>query len=337
MRQVWPMSGHRGRIEGALRENFDSVSGPPGPPRLLEAMRYAVFPGGSRFRPLLLAQIAHAHGDRDPALTAAACVAIELVHCASLAHDDLPCFDDAAIRRGRASVHAAFDQPTAVLVGDALIIMAFQTITSCRSQHPAAVLRAATTLAEGIGFPRGLVAGQAWEAEANVSLAEYHQAKTASLFKAACRMGAIAAGADPGPYDRVGELLGAAYQIADDLVDGCGSLAISGKPVGVDRAKSRPSAYSQYGAEGCRSRMRALFNGAAEALPPSAGRDAAHRWVAALGARLLATQEAVEPGEQAASGAVRDSDERQAETSEGFVRGKKAGSNGALHQGAGER
>jgi geranylgeranyl pyrophosphate synthase len=96
--------------------------------KLAAAMRHAVFPGGARIRPQLCLAVARACGDSDPALADAAAAAIELLHCASLVHDDLPCFDDAPLRRGRASVHCAFGERLAVLAGDALIVQAFQTL-----------------------------------------------------------------------------------------------------------------------------------------------------------------------------------------------------------------
>lgn len=325
------------RVEAGLVACFEKFRARTGPPRLWEAMSYAVFPGGSRFRPRLLSMVARAHGDPCPALTDAAAVAIELVHCASLVHDDLPCFDDAAIRRGAPSVHAAFSEATAVLVGDALIIMAFQVLLTCPAPDMAAVARLGAVLADGIGYPSGLVAGQAWEAEPAVPLARYHQAKTASLFRAACEMGAIAAGVGGEGYRRTGELLGAAYQIADDLADGAGSSTLVGKPVRVDQQKARPSAFTAFGADGCRRRIAGFVREAADALPASPDRAAIQEWLLGLGAKLLASAEPPVSGEHAAQRPVGHLDEREAETVESLVRGHKAGRDGALHQRAGER
>ena len=106
-----------------------AIAEAPGrPPRLAEAMRYAVFPRGARVRPRLCLAVAMACGEDVPELTDGAAAAIELLHCASLVHDDLPCFDDAATRRGRPALHLAFGEPLAVLAGDALIVLAFQTL-----------------------------------------------------------------------------------------------------------------------------------------------------------------------------------------------------------------
>ncbi|WP_284247035.1 polyprenyl synthetase family protein, partial [Methylobacterium haplocladii] len=115
------------RIETALDAAVAHLEAPGAPPRLAEALRYAVFPGGHRIRPRLCLSVARACGDDDPAAADAAAAAIELLHCASLVHDDLPCFDDAPMRRQKASVHVAFGEPLAVLTGDALIVAAFET------------------------------------------------------------------------------------------------------------------------------------------------------------------------------------------------------------------
>src|SRR5215467_5097344 len=116
------------RIERALNQAVGSAEVPGCPPRLAAAMRAAVFPKGARVRPRLCHAVASACGDDEPEATEAAAAAVELLHCASLVHDDLPCFDDADLRRGRPSVHAAFGEPLAVLAGDALIVLAFQTL-----------------------------------------------------------------------------------------------------------------------------------------------------------------------------------------------------------------
>lgn len=120
------------RIEQALDAAIAHLEAPGAPPRLAEALRYAVFPGGHRIRPRLCLSVARACGDDDPGASDAAAAAIELIHCASLIHDDLPCFDDAPLRRGQPSVHAAYGEPLAVLAGDALIVSAFETLARGR-------------------------------------------------------------------------------------------------------------------------------------------------------------------------------------------------------------
>lgn len=209
-------------------------------------------------------------------------VAIELVHCASLVHDDMPCFDDAATRRGRPSVHRAFGEPTALLVGDALIVLAFETLARAADGESSAMraLRLTRVLAAATGAERGIVAGQAWELEPKASLAVYHQAKTASLFEAATRGGAIAAGAgDDAAWASFGHALGAAYQVIDDIVDATGDEGAAGKPVGRDAALDRPSAVRELGLDGARLRAREQLEQAMECLPATASGDRVRAWV----------------------------------------------------------
>ena len=124
------------RIERSLHEVVAQADQPGCPPRLAAAMRHAVFPRGARIRPRLCLAVAAACGEDAPAVSEAAAIAIELLHCASLVHDDLPCFDDAETRRGRPSVHRAFGEPLAVLAGDALIVLAFQTLAQGAATAP---------------------------------------------------------------------------------------------------------------------------------------------------------------------------------------------------------
>ncbi|WP_419729670.1 polyprenyl synthetase family protein [Lichenicola sp.] len=260
------------QLDGVLDDAISGAAGPGGPPRLADAMRHAVFPGGARVRPrLCLAVAASCGGDMNAAGAAAA--AIELLHCASLVHDDLPCFDDAPLRRGRASVHRAFGQPLAVLAGDALIVLAFevlaQRITSDGKLAPLMVL-----LARAAGSPYGLAAGQAWECERDVVLATYHRAKTASLFAAAAEAGAIVGGADPAAWRGLGDCLGQAYQVADDIRDVVTSASQMGKSPGRDRALGRPSAVSLHGLSGAREHLDQLVSEAVASIPACVGRSA---------------------------------------------------------------
>ncbi|MBU1429497.1 polyprenyl synthetase family protein [Myxococcota bacterium] len=238
------------------------------PPRLRAAMASAVWGGGGRLRPKLCLAVAAIGGDPHPALTDAAAVAVELIHCASLVHDDLPCFDDADWRRGRPSIHRAYDEATAVLVGDALIIAAFEVIAEAASVDPARGLRMLRALSRASGHRGGLVAGQAWESEPAPDLARYHQAKTGGLFAAAAALGAISADLDEAHYAALGAELGAAYQIADDLSDALADPDALGKPVGQDAALDRPSALRQLGLEGAKAALCARRD-AAMALTPS--------------------------------------------------------------------
>jgi len=125
------------RIEAALELHFSHIQALSAPPRLMSAMRHAVFPGGARIRPQLCLAVARACGDDAPALSDAAAVAIELMHCASLVHDDMPCFDDADTRRGQVTVHKQYGEPLALLTGDGLIVMAYQVMARAGRLHPA--------------------------------------------------------------------------------------------------------------------------------------------------------------------------------------------------------
>src|SRR5262245_38141865 len=173
------------RIERALQQAVAAGEGDGCPPRLAAAVRHAVFPGGARIRPRLCIAVAHACGDDEPALADAAAAALELLHCASLVHDDLPCFDDASERRGRPSVHKAFGERLAVLAGDALIVAAFQALGAAGGTRAERLPALLATISSGVGMPQGIAAGQAWECEPRVHLRDYQRAKTGALFAAA--------------------------------------------------------------------------------------------------------------------------------------------------------
>lgn len=258
------------RIERALDAALTGAEGPGCPPRLAAALRHAVFPTGALIRPRLCLAVAWACGEDDPTVADAVGASIELLHCASLVHDDLPCFDDASTRRGRASVHSAFGEPLAVLAGDALIVLAFETLASvpCAQPRLATLMR---IVASSVGAPGGIVAGQAWESEPRIDLAEYHRAKTGSLFAAATMAGAAAAGADPKPWRQLGEKLGEAYQVADDLRDAAGDDEELGKPVARDAALGRPSAALEFGITDAMQRLERLVGGAIAAIPACRG------------------------------------------------------------------
>lgn len=258
------------RVETALQAAIDRADVPTAPPLLAKALRYAVFPGGARVRPLLCLAVAQACGDDQPAISDAAAAAIELMHCASLVHDDLPCFDNAATRRGKPSVHAIYGEPIALLAGDALIVMAFERLALAGAAAPLRLAPLIGTITRGVGAPSGIVAGQAWESEPSAPLEIYHQAKTGALFVAATMSGAIAAGADAGPWRALGETLGAAYQVADDLLDAV-EAGECDKPVGQDELLRRPSAVAEHGVKGALARLNALVEQAVESVPPCEG------------------------------------------------------------------
>jgi geranylgeranyl diphosphate synthase type II len=245
------------------------------PPLLARAVRYAVFPGGARMRPKLCLAVAAAHGDDDPRLSAAAAAAIELLHCASLVHDDLPCFDNAGQRRGKPSVHVAFGDQIAVLTGDALIVLGFESLGQAAGEclHPERLSELLSITGRAVGMPFGISAGQAWECEPSVDVAHYHRAKTGSLFVAATSAGAAAAGGDTAPWTLLGERIGEAYQVADDIRDATSDAETLGKPVGQDAAHGRPSVVQELGLQGAVQRLRDLIDEGVESIPGCPGAD----------------------------------------------------------------
>lgn len=259
------------RIEQALTLAVARAEGPGCPPGLARAVRHAVFPGGSRLRPRLCLAVARACGEGQPAVADAAAASVELLHCASLVHDDLPCFDDAPVRRGKPSVHAAFGQPLAVLAGDALIVLAFETLARGAARAPDRLAALVTTVAGSVGMPSGIVAGQAWECEPGAVLADYQRAKTGALFAGATMAGAAAAGSRPEPWRILGERLGEAYQVVDDIRDVAADPAEIGKPIGRDEVLGRPNAVRQLGMDGALRRLERLIAEAVGSIPPCPG------------------------------------------------------------------
>ncbi len=259
------------RIERALDAAVALSEAPGCPPLLAAALRGSVFPRGARIRPRLCLAVSLACGEDAPALSEAAAVAVELLHCASLVHDDLPCFDDAATRRGQPTVHCRFGEPLAVLAGDALIVLAFQVLADAAGHAPARLAPLVGIVARSVGVPRGIVAGQAWECEAAADLALYQREKTGALFEAATMAGAGAAGAEPEAWRALGLRLGEAYQVADDLRDATCSPDELGKPCGQDAAHSRPNAVAQLGLAGAVDWLRSLAADAVAAVPACPG------------------------------------------------------------------
>jgi len=237
------------QIDRALEARFHDAAGLP--PRLRDAMRHLLFPGGKRLRPVFALAAAEAVGGRA-AVAMPIAVAVELVHTYSLIHDDLPCMDDDALRRGRPTVHIAYDEATAVLAGDALLAEAFAALTASAAERAEAeaALFAVRTLAEAAGAA-GLVGGQvddllfSSESETqgtdHARLASIHSRKTAALFQAAILGGAALAGASASErttLDAFARDVGIAFQIADDLLDADSEEAASILRVqGIEDAK----------------------------------------------------------------------------------------------------
>jgi geranylgeranyl diphosphate synthase type II len=263
------------RIDHAVRRAVALGRGGVAPEKLSSALSYATTPGGARIRPTILMSVALACGDDRPELSDAAASALELIHCASLVHDDLPCFDDADTRRGKPSVHRAYSEPLAVLTGDSLIVLAFEVLARAGAAGPLEAARSnalVLTLAQRTGMPGGICAGQGWESESTVDLGAYHRSKTGALFIAATRMGAQAAGhVDPDAWEELGARIGEAFQVADDLRDALYDAETLGKPAGQDELHARPSAVSAYGVDGAIRHLKDILGGAISSIPACPG------------------------------------------------------------------
>jgi farnesyl diphosphate synthase len=251
------------------------------PRRLAAAMRHAALDGGKRLRPFLLVETASIFdAPRGGALMAGA--ALELVHCYSLVHDDLPAMDDDDLRRGRPTVHRAFDEATAILAGDALLTLAFDVMA--RSQvHADPAVRIALVFelarASGLGGMAGgqmldLAAEGRFEPKRTLSeneIATLQAMKTGALIRFACRAGAILGQADASArtgIDRYGTAVGQAFQIADDLLDVEGDAKTLGKAAGKDAAAGKATLVAALGVDGARARLRELVTMADEAVAP---------------------------------------------------------------------
>jgi geranylgeranyl pyrophosphate synthase len=232
-------------LDAALEAAFAGVW----PARFAEASRYPVFGGGKRVRPMLvLAAHEAVGGGGDPHPAA---VAVELVHTYSLVHDDLPCMDDDDLRRGRPTVHKAYDDGTAVLVGDGLLTLAFQVLAA--APHPAEVRIAMVAALARAAGPSGMVAGQAADIGLGgpvttiEQLQRLHAGKTGALLQAAAVLGALSAGADPAPLAAYGQAIGLAFQLADDVLDADQDAGHDGPPsyvklLGVEETARRARA-----------------------------------------------------------------------------------------------
>ncbi len=246
-------------VEAELDALLAPVPGPEG--RVVEAMRYASLGGGKRLRPYLLLQSARLFGVPQPrALRAGA--ALEMIHCYSLVHDDLPAMDDSDLRRGRATAHKAFDEATAILAGDGLLARAFGVLAD-PATHPDAAVRCQLIagLARAAGA-EGMVGGQMIDISPERAdfdldgIKRLQDMKTGALIRFACEAGAILGQAEAAARDALVGFaggLGLAFQIVDDLLDAEGSAADLGKPTGQDEALGKATFVGQLGVEGARA------------------------------------------------------------------------------------
>lgn len=282
------------RIEQSLESAIRKATSQSCPPKLAKAIQYAVFPGGARVRPQLTIAVAEACGGSSETLVDGTAAAIEMLHCASLVHDDLPCFDDSDLRRGKATLHCAYSEPLALLVGDALIVEAFNTVALAATDNTDRLIPLITCINEAVGMPGGIVAGQAWECEENIDLKEYHSAKTGSLFVGAVIAGAIATGHDSRPWRPLGQKIGEAYQLADDLLDATGSVAECGKPVLQDTRNKRPNAVEELGVQGAMRLMKETVHAAASLVPECKNADGLRSLIVNQAKRLVPAKYAKE-------------------------------------------
>ena len=266
----------RARMERALDARLPPADAAP--TRLHEAMRYSVLGGGKRIRPALLFAAAHTLGLAEDEVEAAAC-AVEIIHVYSLVHDDLPAMDDDDLRRGRATCHKAFDEATAILVGDALQPLAFQLLVRDPTLPASALvrLRLIDLLTEASGT-FGMAGGQAIDLAAQgkqldiAQVEDMHARKTGAIIRASVLMAAACApDLEPALYAALNDFataIGLAFQIQDDLLDLLGDVSTLGKATGADRERHKPTHPSIIGIEASQRRVALLHQQALDALVP---------------------------------------------------------------------
>ncbi len=274
------------RVETALDELLPPTSVQPS--RLHEAMRYSVLGGGKRIRPLLTYATGAAL-DLDPALLDRPACAIELIHAYSLIHDDLPAMDDDDLRRGRPTCHRAFDEATAILAGDALQALAFQSLAEAPGLEATNRVAMLGHLARASGS-RGMVGGQALDLAAegralDVAMLEHiHIHKTGALIRASVQMGILAHGAlDPDHRDRLdhyAKCIGLAFQIQDDVLDVEGETSKIGKTAGRDQALEKATYPALVGLTEAKEMAANLTSDALAAIEVFAERGDPLRWIA---------------------------------------------------------
>lgn len=267
----------RAGIEAALEHLLPPETTPPA--TIHRAMRYSVFAGGKRIRPILCCEAARLFADPIDAAMAVGC-AIELIHTYSLIHDDLPALDNDDLRRGKPTCHKQFGEAIAILAGDALLTLAFETL----ARAPVAPERSVAIIKEvgaAAGTVGGMVGGQVADLEGegkpmDAKALEYiHRSKTAALIRTAIVAGGIAGGAEPGDVERLrrfGENIGWAFQVVDDILDVEGSSGTLGKTAGKDQTQKKATYPALLGLERSREFARGLAESARGELSPYGGR-----------------------------------------------------------------
>jgi geranylgeranyl diphosphate synthase, type II len=242
-------------VDAALDKWAPPESEPP--QNIHKAMRYSLFAGGKRIRPVLCLAAAEAISDSVPGVEDAACT-LELIHTYSLIHDDLPALDNDDLRRGRPTCHVVFGEAMAILAGDALLTLAFQVLPRIETMPADRRVALINELATASGTVRGMIGGQVHDLEGEGQpateelLQSIHRAKTGALLRASVRMGAICAGATPRQEEALslyGEHIGLAFQIIDDILDVEQPSEALGKTAGKDAAQGKITFPSVYGLE----------------------------------------------------------------------------------------
>lgn len=259
------------KVEDWLDRLLPSGEEPPG--QIHEAMRYSVFAGGKRLRPILAIATGEVFSVGADEVLPAAC-ALEMIHTYSLIHDDLPAMDDDTLRRGRPTCHIVFGEAMAILAGDALLTHAFRTLAAFGPKDDATRLRIISEVAEAAGTVKALIGGQVLDLQSEgkqidgAELEQIHRAKTGALIRASVRVGAIIGGASEREFAQLteyGEKAGLAFQIADDLLDETASSEELGKTAGKDRAEQKATYATLYGVEKARQHAARLCSEAIEA------------------------------------------------------------------------
>ena len=258
-------------VEKALETALPEIEGREA--RIVEAMRYSLFAGGKRLRPILCLAGAEAVGGEIEAAMSAAC-ALEMIHTYSLIHDDLPAMDDDDLRRGKPTSHVVFGEAIAILAGDGLLTEAFVILSDYHILPSERVLRLIGVISRAAGY-RGMVGGQVVDMLSQnkpadlETVQQMHSRKTAALISAATESGALAGGGTDEQVEalaRYGRAIGLAFQIADDILDIEGSTEVLGKTAGSDVVRGKVTYPAAAGLEGSREAARTLVNQALAAL-----------------------------------------------------------------------
>jgi len=260
----------RPSIDASLESLLPSES--TSPSLVHQAMRHSIFAGGKRFRPALCIAGFSIYQSDSARIMPVAC-AIEMVHTYSLIHDDLPAMDDDDFRRGIPSCHKQFGEATAILAGDALLTLAFETMASCKGFSETAQLHATSTLARALGTLGGMIAGQVLDLQAEgkpigkAEVESIHRAKTGALLSTSVWMGAYLGGASDSEAEKIlsyGRKIGLAFQIVDDVLDETQSRETLGKTAGKDRKHQKATYPSVFGMEDSRRMVRQLTDEACQ-------------------------------------------------------------------------